>query len=113
MEPSRVLGYTGLALIVVGFLGGMVPFWKSRARSPASIRRRVFWTGSVAGVALLSVSQLPDWRSSVFIVVAAALVLVLTAYRFTSHIKLGRRVYEYMRDPEAPDPPPALARADE
>jgi hypothetical protein len=110
MDPrvGTVLGYAGLALIVLGGLFGMFPLWRSPTLSPASIRRRSYWAGCIAGVVLLFVSQLPDWRSGAFGALAAAFVLVLMAYRFTSHIRLGGRVYQYMRDPRRPDPPPAL-----
>ena len=107
----ETLFYAGLAAIVLGGLFGMFPFWKSRTLSPASIRRRFYWTGAVGGPVLMFVSQLPDWRAGLFVALASLLVLVLLAYRFTSHIKLGGRIYEFMRDPRQPDPPPAL-RAD-
>lgn len=105
---GKALGVAGLAIIVIGFVGGVIPFWKSRTRSPASIQRRVFWPSAVTGVVLLFVSALPDRRSSVFAAVAATCVLVVMAYRFTPLIKIRGRVYEYMRDPRKPDPPPAL-----
>lgn len=109
---GSVLGFAGLALIAVGGVGGMIP-WKSRTLSPACIGRRVYWAGCIAGVGLLFASQLPDWRSGLLGAFAAALVLLLITYRFTSHIKLGGRVHQYMRDPHQPDPPPVLARRDE
>ncbi|OBK70741.1 hypothetical protein [Mycobacterium sp. 1274761.0] len=112
LTTGKALGYVGLALIVVGGVAAMMP-WKSRRVSTASIQRRVYWTGAVTGAMLLFVSQLPDWRSGLFVAVAVALVLVLMAYRFTSHIKIGGKVYEFMRDPRQPDPPPALGDHDD
>ena len=113
MEPSRVLFYAGLAAIALGTLLGMFPLWRSATLSPASIQRRFYWTGSIVGPLLMFVSQLPDWRSGLFVALASLAVLVLVAYRFTSHLKLGGRIYEYMRDPRRPDPPPARASADD
>lgn len=113
MEPSRVLFYAGLAAVVVGGLLGMFPLWKSRSLSPASIQRRCYWTGCLGGPLLMFVSQLPDWRSGLFVALASLFVVVVTAYRFTSHLKIGGRVYEFMRDSRRPDPPPALARTDD
>jgi MFS family permease len=108
-----MLFYAGLAAVVLGTVSGMFPLWRSRTLSPASIQRRCFWTGSIGGPLLMFVSQLPDWRSGLFVALATLSVLVLVAYRFTSHLKIGGRIYEYMRDPRRPDPPPALANADE
>ncbi len=112
MEPStveRMLFYAGLAALVLGGLFGMFPLWKSRTLSPASIQRRFYWTVSIGGPLLMFVSQLPDWRAGLLVALASLFVMVLIAYRFTSHIKLGGRIYEFMRDPKRPDPPPARA----
>lgn len=112
MEPStvaRFLFYTGLGpAIVLGGLFGMFPLWKSHTLSPASIQRRFYWTGAISGPLLMFVSQLPDWRSGLIVACASLFVLILVAYRFTSHIKLGGRIYEFMRHPGRADPPPAL-----
>lgn len=104
----KTLFYAGLFAIMLGGLFGMFPLWKSRRLSPASIQRRCYWTGTVVGALLLFVAVLPDWRSAVFVSLCAALVMVATAWRFTSHIRLGGRIYEFMRDSRRPDPPPAL-----
>ena len=113
MEPSRLLLYAGLAAMVFGGLFGMFPLWKSRTLSPASIARRCYWTGCIGGPLLMFTSQLPDWRSGLFVALASLFVVVVAAYRFTSHLKVGGRVYEFMRDPRRPDPPPALAHTDD
>ncbi|WNG93394.1 hypothetical protein [Mycobacterium sp. ITM-2016-00318] len=113
MDPSRMVFYAGLTAILLGAVGGMFPLWRSRTLSPASIQRRCYWAGAIGGTLLMFASQWPDWRSGLFVAFASLFVLVLSAYRFTSHIKLGGRIYEYMRDPNRPDPPPALARTDD
>jgi len=105
--------YAGVTAIVLGGLLGMFPLWRSKTLSPASIQRRCYWAGSIGGPLLMLASQWPDWRSGLFVACASLFVLVLGAYRFTSHIKLGGRIYEYMRDPCRPDPPPALAHTDD
>lgn len=108
-----VLFYAGLTAIVVGTLTSLFPLWKSRTLSPSSIQRRTYWTGTVVGVLLLFAGALPDWRSALFVSLCAALVMVAAAWRFTSHIRLGGRTYQFMRDSRRPDPPPALERANE
>jgi hypothetical protein len=85
----------------------MIP-WKSRRLSPASIQRRVYWTGTIAGALLLFAGALPGWPSAIFASACAVFVMIGTAWRFTSHIKIRGRIYEFMRDPRQPDPPPAL-----
>lgn len=104
----EALFYAGLAAIILGGVFGMFPLWQSHTLSPASIQRRFYWAGTIGGPVLMFVSQLPDWRSGLLIAGASLLVVVLLAYRFTSHIKVGGRIYEFMRDPGRPDPPPAL-----
>ncbi|GFG52712.1 hypothetical protein MAGR_41530 [Mycolicibacterium agri] len=99
MKP---LFYAGLAAIVLGTVLGMFPRWKSATLSPASIQRRCYWTGSFVGALLLFIAVLPDWKSAVFVAAAVLAVLVVVAYRFTSHIKLGGKVYGYMRDQRHP-----------
>jgi hypothetical protein len=111
MQPdglTKVLFYSGMVVIVLGGLGSLFPLWKSRKLSPASIERRVYWTGCGIGSTLLFVSQLPDWRSGLIVAFAAAFVLALTAWRFTSHIKVGGKIYAITHANRQPDPPPAL-----
>lgn len=99
MKP---LFYAGLAAIGLGTVLGMLPLWKSATLSQASLQRRCYWTGSFVGAALLFIAVLPDWTSAIFVAAAVLAVVVVVAYRFTSHIKLGGRVYGYMRDPRQP-----------
>ncbi len=95
METStaaRILFYAGLTAIVLAAVAGMFPLWKSRRLSPASIERRTYWTGCIVGSLLVFVSQLPDWRSGLIIMLAIVFVMVGTAWRFTSHVKIGDRI---------------------
>lgn len=108
----KMLGAAGLVAIVLGGLGAMLP-WKSRRMSTASIQRRVYWTGTAASALLLFVSQWPDWRSGMIIAFAVAFVMVGSAWRFTSHLKIGEKIYAATRYHRRPDPPPALARNDD
>jgi hypothetical protein len=109
----NVLLYSGLVVLLLGGLGSSFPLWKSRVLSPASIERRVYWTASSVGTILLLLSQLPDWRSGIGIAVAATLILVLVAWRFTAHLKVGGKIYSATYTNRRPDPPPALSRIDE
>jgi hypothetical protein len=108
MDVSRIVFYAGLGAIVGGALLGMFPLWKSRTLSPASIQRRCYWTGAIGGPLLMFVSQFPDWKSGLFVALASLFVLVLTAWRFTSHLKVGGRIYAASAYHRKPDPPPAL-----
>jgi hypothetical protein len=107
-DPQRVVFYAGLVAIVLGTLAGMFPLWKSQRLSPASIERRCYWTGCLSGAVLLFVGVLPDWRSALFVSICAVLVIVVVAFRFSTHIMVRGRVYAFMHDSRQPDPPPAL-----
>lgn len=104
---ATALGAAGLISMVLGALGGMFP-WKSPRLSTASIQRRVYWIGCIAGALLLFVSQLPDWRSGLIITFAVVFIMVGTAWRFTSHLKVGGRIHAASAYHRKPDPPPAL-----
>jgi hypothetical protein len=110
---SEMLAYTGLAAIILGVLGSLRPLWRSRTLSPTSIERRVYWAGTALGIALLFASQLPDWRRSLFIALAAAIVMVVMAFGRTPYIKIGGRIYAAYRLDRQPDPPPELAPTNE
>ena len=105
---AKSLFYAGLALIAFGGFGSVFPLWKSRRLSPAAIRRRVFWTGTVGGCLLMFVAVLPDWRSGLFVSLVILFALAIAAFRFTSHIKIGDRIYAFRHHNRQPDPPPAL-----
>jgi hypothetical protein len=47
------------------------------------------------------------------VALAAALVLVLVAWRFTSHLKVGGKIYSATYTNRRPDPPPALSQIEE
>jgi hypothetical protein len=100
--------YAGLTATVVAAVAGMFPVWKSRRLSPASIERRTYWTGCIVGSLLVFFSQLPDWWSGLIITSAIVFVMVGTAWRFTSHVKIGNRIYAASHHKRRPDPPPAL-----
>ncbi len=104
---AKALGAAGIVSIVLAGIGGMLP-WKSRRLSTASIQRRIYWTGSVASAVLLFVSQWPDWRSGLIITFAVAFVMILAAWRFTSHLTVGGRIYAASPYDRKPDPPPAV-----
>lgn len=87
---SNTVFYAGVAAIVLGTVAGLLPM-------SASNQRRCYWTGAVVGVALLFVGTLPDWRSALFVSLCATLVVITVAWRFTSHLKVGGRVYAFMR----------------
>lgn len=102
---TKVLGFAGLVVVVLGAIGGMLP-WKSRRLSPASTQRRLYWTGCVVGAVLVFVSQLPNPGSGLIIAFAVVFVMVGTAWRFTSHLKIGGKIYAASAYHRRPDPPP-------
>ena len=106
-EVSKTVFYAGLAAIALGGLAAMIP-WKSRRLSSASIQRRVYWTGTVAGTLLLFAGALPGWPAAFFVGACAAFVMIGTAWRFTSHLKIGGKIYAASQFHRQPDPPPAL-----
>ena len=106
---AKALFYAGIIAIALGTLASMFPLWKSRRLSPASIQRRVYWTGSLGGSLLLFIAVLPDWPRALFVSLCAVAVVVVVAFRFTSHIKIGDGIYAYTPYHRRPDPPPALS----
>ena len=106
---AKALFYAGVVAIALGTLTSLFPLWKSRRLSPASIQRRLYWTGSLGGSLLLFIALLPDWRRALFVSLCAVLVVIAVAFRFTTHIKIRDRIYAYMHDSRQPDPPPALS----
>ncbi|MCV7230240.1 hypothetical protein [Mycolicibacterium komossense] len=92
--------------------GSMFPLWRSATLSPDSIERRVYWTGSAIGVALLFASQLPDWESATILAVAIGVSLVVVALKWTNHVKLGGRIYSVFSNNRGPERPPALRSDD-
>jgi hypothetical protein len=104
---SKVLFWCAMAALAIGVLGGIFPPWKSAKLSPASIRRRFYWTGCATATMLLFVAVLPDWRSATFVALACGVLFVGVAFFRTSHLKIGDRIwagYDFLR---RPDPPPA------
>ncbi|CAJ1509010.1 hypothetical protein [[Mycobacterium] burgundiense] len=105
---SAVLGYLGIAALVLGGVLSTFPLWKSATLSPDSIERRVYWTSTTLAILLFFLSALPNWRAGLFVSVAAASVVVAVALRWTNHVKVGGRIYGTRRNRGA-DRPPALA----
>jgi hypothetical protein len=106
-EMSKTVFYAGLAALVLATIGGMLP-WKSRRLSNASIQRRIYWTGTIVVALLLFAGALPGWPSAIFVSACVALVMIGTAWRFTSHLKIGGKIYAVGAYHRKPDPPPAL-----
>lgn len=110
---QMILGYAGLAAIAGGLTLSMFPLWKSATLSPDSIERRVWWTGCVTGTILLGLSQLPDWRSALFVSIGLALALLAVALFWTNFVKINGRIFAAFHLQRRPDRPPALRRSDD
>ncbi|WP_197382896.1 hypothetical protein [Mycolicibacterium mengxianglii] len=103
------LFWAGVAMIVLATLGGWFPVWKSAELSPDSIKRRVYWVASAVASVMFFLSQLPDWRSGLFLGVGSAIALVVIAFNWTGHVKIRGRVFGAFLNPP-PDRPPVLRR---
>ncbi len=107
---QQTLTYAAMGAIGVGTIFSTFPLWKSATLSPDSIERRVWWTGCAAAVVLLFFSQLPDWKSGLFVSIMTAVALFFVAGLWTNFIKINGRVYGAFSHGR-PDRPPALAPA--
>lgn len=92
----------------IGIVGSVVPAFKSRKLSPASIQRRFYWAGCVSALALLFAASLNKWPSNLFLIFVCATVAISIAFFRTSHIKINGRVWAAYAVLRRPDPPPAL-----
>lgn len=92
----------------IGIVGSVVPAFKSRKLSPASIQRRSYWAGCVSAVVFLFVASLNRWPFNVFLIFICATVVISIAFFRTSHIKIKGRVWAAYAVLRRPDPPPAL-----
>jgi hypothetical protein len=109
---QQTLMYAAMGAIGVGTIFSTFPLWKSATLSPDSIERRVWWTGCAAAVVLLFFSQLPEWRSGLFVSIMTAVALFFVAGLWTNFIKINGRVYGAFSH-NRPDRPPALAELDD
>lgn len=69
--------------------------------------RRLFWTGFlVATMSAFLVAYPPDWKGGAWIALTAALLMLLTAYFSTSHLKFRGKIYAFNLKDSEPDAPP-------
>ncbi len=99
-----LLGAGALALV----LGAALPGWDTPTLPKRAVKRRIYWAGTAAGVALVFLGGLPDLQSSVAFVVAALILMVGSAYFRTPNIKIGGTIYSAYEPHRQPDPPPAV-----
>jgi hypothetical protein len=98
------------ALLFLGLVGGWFPLWKSARLSPDSIQRRVYWTCTAAAAVLCLLAELPDWRAALFVSIGVTLALFAVALNWTSHVKIGGRIYAMFPNLRRPDRRPALSK---
>lgn len=104
---SNFLYVSALTVLGATTIGSIAAPWKSRRLSPASIKRRIFWTGCALSVALLFIAGLPDWRSSIFMALVVSFAIAAIAFLRTSHINIDGRIYAAYAFFRRPVPPPA------
>lgn len=101
-----------VALLVAGaaalLLGIVVPGWDTARLPRRAVKRRIYWTGTAAGVALLVLGGLPDVRSALALAAAALILMTGWAYFRTPNIKIGGRIRSADPPMREPDPPPGL-----
>ncbi len=100
---SWVLLGAGVVALV---LGAAVPGRDTPTAPKRAVKRRIYWTGTAAGVVLLFLSGLPDVQSAVAAAAAAAILMTGMAYFRTPHIKIGGTIYSAYEPHRRPDPPP-------
>ncbi|WP_163696969.1 hypothetical protein [Mycolicibacterium sarraceniae] len=108
---QQTLAYAAIGALGVGAIFSSFPLWKSATLSPDSVERRVWWTCCAATAVLLFFSQLPDWRSGLFVSIMTAVALFFVAGFWTNFVKINGRVYGAFSQGR-PDRPPALAQSD-
>ena len=100
---SWVLFGAGVLALI---LGAAVPGRDTATAPKRAVKRRIYWTGTVAGVILLFCSGLPDVQSAVASAAAATILMTGSAYFRTPNIKIGDRIYSAYAPHRRPDPPP-------
>lgn len=101
-QTSNLLLLAGAAALL---LAAVVP-GRATGRLPArAVKRRIYWTGSAIGAALLFAGGLPDVQSAVAFLAAATILMTGWAYFRTPHIKLGGRIHSAQPAHRQPDPP--------
>ncbi|MDZ4268504.1 MAG: hypothetical protein U1D00_22900 [Mycobacterium sp.] len=101
---------TSVVLLAAGtaalLLAAAVP-GRDTARLPKrAVKRRIYWTGTAVGALLLFLGGLPDLQSSIAFVLAAAILMIGSAYFRTPYLKIGGRIRSAYAPHREPDPPP-------
>ncbi|MGE2832914.1 hypothetical protein [Mycobacterium sp. SMC-4] len=101
-QISNVLLIAGAVALA---LAAIVP-GRATERLPAiEVKRRIYWSGSALGAALLFAGGLPDVQSAVAFLAAATILMTGWAYFRTPYIKIGGRVYSAHPAHRETDPP--------
>ncbi|WP_068244323.1 hypothetical protein [Mycobacterium sp. ACS4331] len=93
----------GLALASVS---AFFPLFPSRTLSPDVIMRRLFWTGAGIAVVFSFLVIWPAWQFGLFVCGCVGLLLLMTAVRYTSHLRFRGRIFA-MPENRGPDRPPS------
>ncbi|MGE2729373.1 hypothetical protein ACQI4F_07840 [Mycolicibacterium vaccae] len=101
-QMSNILLIAGAVALL---LAAVVPGRETARLSARAVKRRIYWTGSALGAALLFAGGLPDLQSAVAFLAAAAILMTGWAYFRTPYIKIGGRTYSAQPAFREPDPP--------
>ncbi|MGE2733642.1 hypothetical protein [Mycolicibacterium vaccae] len=101
-QMSNILLIAGAVALL---LAAVVPGRETARFSARAVKRRIYWTGSALGSALLFAGGLPDLQSAVAFLAAAAILMTGWAYFRTPYIKIGGRIYSAQPAFREPDPP--------
>ena len=105
-----LLTLLGLGLALAG-ASAFFPLFPSRTLSPDVIMRRLFWTGTVIAVVSSFLLIWPVWQFGLFVSGCVGLFLLITALRYTSHVRFRGRIFAPSEN-RGPDRPPSRAPKD-
>jgi hypothetical protein len=100
---SLSLFFAGLAILLVGLV---LPGWDTARTPKRAVKRRIYWTATIAAIPVLFVAGLPDRQSSIAYVAMAVVLMVGWAYSRTPNIKIDGRILAAYAPNREPDPPP-------
>jgi hypothetical protein len=91
--------------IVTAFIGILLPVVAPFNNRHAE--RRLFWIGFfIAFASAFFIFYPPDWKSGIVFSLLPPILMLITAYFSTSHIKIRGKIYAFHIDDSRPDPSP-------
>ena len=94
--------------MVLALISICVPMWWSKADTAM---RRLFWIATVMTVVSFFIGVWPEWQAGLTFSAALGGLLLLVAFRFTSHLRFRGRIFALPGN--RPDRPPSRHRRPE